>query len=117
MSTRPDTGNTSTDVEESSLTPVGSCLLHTASRTSKNDSCPSHMHTDAPKIHHLTRWPCSKTNMFLPFFFSDKVEKLEVILGRTFRKQNSSSEQIFKVEKYWIHDKFDNETFDNDIGE
>ncbi|XP_019120008.1 tissue-type plasminogen activator isoform X4 [Larimichthys crocea] len=45
----------------------------------------------------------------------DKVEKLEVILGRTFRKQNSSSEQIFKVEKYWIHEKFDNETFDNDI--
>ncbi|XP_073322346.1 tissue-type plasminogen activator isoform X1 [Pagrus major] len=44
-----------------------------------------------------------------------KVEKLEVILGRTFRKQNSSSEQIFKVEKYWIHEKFDNETFDNDI--
>uniref|UniRef100_A0A4W6FFX9 Plasminogen activator, tissue n=1 Tax=Lates calcarifer TaxID=8187 RepID=A0A4W6FFX9_LATCA len=40
---------------------------------------------------------------------------LEVILGRTFRKQNSSSEQIFKVEKYWIHEKFDNETFDNDI--
>ncbi|XP_030274077.1 tissue-type plasminogen activator isoform X1 [Sparus aurata] len=44
-----------------------------------------------------------------------KVEKLEVILGRTFRKQNSSSEQIFKVEKYWIHEKFNNETFDNDI--
>ncbi|XP_041793227.1 tissue-type plasminogen activator isoform X3 [Chelmon rostratus] len=46
---------------------------------------------------------------------NDKVEKLEVILGRTFRKQNSTSEQIFKVEKYWIHEKFDNETFDNDI--
>ncbi|XP_056275911.1 tissue-type plasminogen activator isoform X1 [Pseudoliparis swirei] len=44
-----------------------------------------------------------------------KAEKLEVILGRTFRKQNSSSEQIFKVEKYWNHEKFDNETFDNDI--
>ncbi|TDH13028.1 hypothetical protein EPR50_G00052910 [Perca flavescens] len=46
---------------------------------------------------------------------NDKAEKLEVILGRTFRKQNSTSEQIFKVEKYWIHEKFDNETFDNDI--
>ncbi|KAL3062665.1 hypothetical protein OYC64_002463 [Pagothenia borchgrevinki] len=46
---------------------------------------------------------------------NDKAEKLEVILGRTFRKQNSSSEQIFKVEKYWNHEKFDNETFDNDI--
>uniref|UniRef100_A0A3B4AGD5 Plasminogen activator n=1 Tax=Periophthalmus magnuspinnatus TaxID=409849 RepID=A0A3B4AGD5_9GOBI len=44
-----------------------------------------------------------------------KAEKLEVILGRTYRKQNSSSEQIFKVEKYWIHEQFDNETFDNDI--
>lgn len=42
---------------------------------------------------------------------------MEVVLGRTFRKQNSSSEQIFKVEKYWIHEKFDNESFDNDIGE
>ncbi|XP_034546995.1 tissue-type plasminogen activator isoform X1 [Notolabrus celidotus] len=46
---------------------------------------------------------------------SVKAEKLEVILGRTFRKQNSSGEQIFKVEKYWIHEQFDHETFDNDI--
>ncbi|XP_054467177.1 tissue-type plasminogen activator isoform X2 [Anoplopoma fimbria] len=46
---------------------------------------------------------------------NDKAEKLEVILGRTFRKQNSSSEQIFQVEKYWNHEKFNNETFDNDI--
>lgn len=45
----------------------------------------------------------------------DKAEKLEVILGRTFRKQNSSSEQIFNVEKYWIHEKFNSETYDNDI--
>ncbi|XP_035022674.2 tissue-type plasminogen activator isoform X3 [Hippoglossus stenolepis] len=45
----------------------------------------------------------------------DKAEKLQVILGRTFRKQNSSSEQIFEVEKYWSHEKFDNESFDNDI--
>ncbi|KAG7489418.1 tissue-type plasminogen activator isoform X1 [Solea senegalensis] len=46
---------------------------------------------------------------------SDKAEKLEVILGRTFRKQNSSSEQIFKVSKYWSHENFDSESFDNDI--
>lgn len=60
----------------------------------------------------------AQQNKHIPsIFFSDKVEKLEVILGRTFRKQNSSGEQIFKVEKYWIHEKFDNETFDNDIGE
>lgn len=56
------------------------------------------------------------TNVF-PVFSSETAEKLEVILGRTFRKQNSSSEQIFKVEKYWIHEKFDPESFDNDIGE
>uniref|UniRef100_A0A3Q1AH37 Plasminogen activator n=1 Tax=Amphiprion ocellaris TaxID=80972 RepID=A0A3Q1AH37_AMPOC len=49
------------------------------------------------------------------FTDSDKAKDMEVILGRTFRKQNSSSEQIFKVEKFWIHEKFDNETFDNDI--
>lgn len=41
---------------------------------------------------------------------------MEVILGRTFRKQNSSSEQIFKVEKVWSHEEFDSETYDNDIG-
>ncbi|XP_056889943.1 tissue-type plasminogen activator isoform X2 [Takifugu flavidus] len=46
---------------------------------------------------------------------NEKVENLEVILGRTFRKMNSSSEQIFGVEKYWIHKKFESETFDNDI--
>lgn len=40
-----------------------------------------------------------------------------MILGRTFRKINSSGEQIFGVEKYWIHKKFETETFDNDIGE
>ncbi|XP_041856438.1 tissue-type plasminogen activator isoform X2 [Melanotaenia boesemani] len=49
------------------------------------------------------------------FEVNDKSERLQVILGRTFRKQNSSSEQILKVEKFWIHEKFDNETFDNDI--
>lgn len=55
---------------------------------------------------------------FFSLFPSDlaKVEKLEVILGRTFRKQNSSSEQIFKVEKVWSHENFDSETYDNDIG-
>ena len=41
-----------------------------------------------------------------------------MVLGRTFRKQNSSSEQIFEVEKYWIHENYvkDNENFDHDIG-
>uniref|UniRef100_A0A7N8XMP9 Plasminogen activator n=1 Tax=Mastacembelus armatus TaxID=205130 RepID=A0A7N8XMP9_9TELE len=49
------------------------------------------------------------------FDSSDKAEKLQVIMGRTFRKENSSSEQIFNVEKYWIHEKYDNEIYDNDI--
>ncbi|KTF82316.1 hypothetical protein cypCar_00020839, partial [Cyprinus carpio] len=40
---------------------------------------------------------------------------LQVVLGRTFRLQNSSSEQIFDVEKYWIHEQYDDETYDNDI--
>lgn len=57
-----------------------------------------------------------QTHSFFFYLFRDKVEKLEVILGRTFRKINSSSEQIFGVEKYWIHEKFNTETFDNDIG-
>uniref|UniRef100_A0A672QTZ4 Plasminogen activator, tissue type n=1 Tax=Sinocyclocheilus grahami TaxID=75366 RepID=A0A672QTZ4_SINGR len=41
--------------------------------------------------------------------------RLRVVLGRTFRLQNSSSEQIFDVEKYWIHEQYDDETYDNDI--
>ncbi|KAM4616005.1 tissue-type plasminogen activator [Polymixia lowei] len=41
--------------------------------------------------------------------------ELQVVLGRTFRKQNSTSEQIFEVENFWVHKKFNAETFDNDI--
>ncbi|KAM6965463.1 tissue-type plasminogen activator [Aplochiton taeniatus] len=44
-----------------------------------------------------------------------KSERLQVVLGRTFRKENSTTEQIFEVEQYWNHDKFDSDTFDNDI--
>ncbi|MFT7805054.1 tissue-type plasminogen activator [Arapaima gigas] len=40
---------------------------------------------------------------------------LKVTLGRTYRLQNSSSEQIFEVEQYWVHEQYDNSTFDNDI--
>ena len=47
---------------------------------------------------------------------SFKPSELQAVLGRTFRKQNSSSEQIFKIEKFWVHQDFDKETFDNDIG-
>lgn len=101
--------NTFTYVEESSLIPAGSCLLHTASRKGRNDS-----HTSLTR--HLNSFLHSILT-YLMSFFRQKAEALEVILGRTFRKQNSSGEQIFKVEKYWIHEKFDKETFDNDIGE
>ncbi|KAJ8005740.1 hypothetical protein DPEC_G00121040 [Dallia pectoralis] len=49
--------------------------------------------------------------------FQERVtpERLQVVLGRTFRKNSSSSEQIFEVEKYWIHEKYDDDNFDNDI--
>jgi hypothetical protein len=40
-----------------------------------------------------------------------------VVLGRTFRKNSSGSEQIFEVEKYWSHEKYNETNFDNDIGE
>ncbi|XP_060737276.1 salivary plasminogen activator beta isoform X2 [Tachysurus vachellii] len=40
---------------------------------------------------------------------------MHVILGRTFRLQNSSSEQIFDVEMYWIHEQYNDVNYDNDI--
>ncbi|CAL8249164.1 unnamed protein product [Merluccius merluccius] len=45
----------------------------------------------------------------------NKESDLQAVLGRTFRKQSSNSEQIFQIEKYWIHQDFDKETLDNDI--
>nr|XP_046203037.1 tissue-type plasminogen activator-like isoform X2 [Oncorhynchus gorbuscha] len=44
-----------------------------------------------------------------------KPERLQVVLGRTFRKNSSGSEQIFEVEKYWSHEKYNETNFDNDI--
>ncbi|KAK6468528.1 tissue-type plasminogen activator [Huso huso] len=40
---------------------------------------------------------------------------LKVVMGRTYRLQNSTNEQIFRVEKYFVHEQYDEETFDNDI--
>ncbi|XP_067084237.1 tissue-type plasminogen activator [Osmerus mordax] len=59
-------------------------------------------------------WVLSAAHCFDERF---KAENLQVVLGRTFRKQNSSSEQIFEVEKYWIHENYvsENENFDHDI--
>lgn len=38
------------------------------------------------------------------------------MLGRTYRKDPEENEQQFEVEKYIMHENFDPETFDNDIG-
>lgn len=106
----PDARCTSTDVEESSSTPAGSSPLLTALRRSR-------WRLGRTDNYYLKALPSSHKLSCVCDFLRDKAEKLEVILGRTFRKENSSSEQIFKVEKYWMHEKFDNESFDNDIGE
>ncbi|MGH0187702.1 UNVERIFIED_CONTAM: hypothetical protein FKN15_025821 [Acipenser sinensis] len=42
---------------------------------------------------------------------------LKVVMGRTYRLQSSTNEQIFRVEKYFVHEQYDEETFDNDIGQ
>lgn len=39
-----------------------------------------------------------------------------MVLGRTYREVPGEEEQIFEVEKYIIHKKFDADTYDNDIG-
>ncbi|XP_051950947.1 tissue-type plasminogen activator-like isoform X2 [Xyrauchen texanus] len=57
-------------------------------------------------------WILSAAHCFQEGFGEDR---LRVILGRTFRLQNSSSEQIFDVEKYWTHEQYDDDTYDNDI--
>ncbi|TRY96768.1 hypothetical protein DNTS_014492 [Danionella cerebrum] len=57
-------------------------------------------------------WMLSAAHCFQERF---EEKRLRVVLGRTFRLQNSSSEQIFDVERYWIHERYDDETYDNDI--
>ncbi|XP_014026292.2 tissue-type plasminogen activator isoform X2 [Salmo salar] len=57
-------------------------------------------------------WVLSAAHCFDDGF---KPERLQVVLGRTFRKNSSSSEQIFEVEKYWSHEKYNKTNFDNDI--
>uniref|UniRef100_A0A667YPZ8 Plasminogen activator n=1 Tax=Myripristis murdjan TaxID=586833 RepID=A0A667YPZ8_9TELE len=60
-------------------------------------------------------WVLSAAHLKMNMFPIYSIPTILPFLGRTFRKQNSTSEQIFNVEKYWIHEKFDNETYDNDI--
>ncbi|XP_076859522.1 tissue-type plasminogen activator isoform X2 [Brachyhypopomus gauderio] len=57
-------------------------------------------------------WVLSAAHCFNEQFTASR---LSVVLGRTFRLQNSSGEQIFDVENYWIHEKYIHEDFDNDI--
>uniref|UniRef100_A0A8C9S3E0 Plasminogen activator n=1 Tax=Scleropages formosus TaxID=113540 RepID=A0A8C9S3E0_SCLFO len=57
-------------------------------------------------------WVLSAAHCFQERF---SARDLQVTLGRTFRLQNSSSEQIFDVEHYWVHEQYDDETYDNDI--
>lgn len=39
-----------------------------------------------------------------------------MVLGRTYRVIPGEEEQTFEVEKYIIHEEFDDDTYDNDIG-
>ncbi|XP_030214887.1 tissue-type plasminogen activator isoform X2 [Gadus morhua] len=57
-------------------------------------------------------WVLSAAHCFEEGF---QPSQLQAVLGRTFRKQNSSSEQLFEIEKFWVHQDFDKETYDNDI--
>uniref|UniRef100_A0AAR2JSK7 T-plasminogen activator n=1 Tax=Pygocentrus nattereri TaxID=42514 RepID=A0AAR2JSK7_PYGNA len=57
-------------------------------------------------------WVLSAAHCFHEGFTADR---LRVTLGRTFRQKNSSSEQIFDVENYWLHEQYNEETYDNDI--
>uniref|UniRef100_V9KK65 Plasminogen activator n=1 Tax=Callorhinchus milii TaxID=7868 RepID=V9KK65_CALMI len=49
------------------------------------------------------------------FYERFAVERLKVIMGRTFRAETSPNEQILHVEKYFIHEDFVDRTKDNDI--
>ncbi|XP_017323516.2 tissue-type plasminogen activator isoform X7 [Ictalurus punctatus] len=57
-------------------------------------------------------WVLSAAHCFQEGFAENR---LHVILGRTFRLQNSSSEQTFDVETYWIHEQYNDANYDNDI--
>ncbi|XP_056137817.1 salivary plasminogen activator gamma isoform X2 [Lampris incognitus] len=61
-------------------------------------------------------WVLSAAHCFEEWFSTQSdIAQLQVVLGRTFRKKNSTTEQVFNIEKLLIHEKFDEKTFDNDI--
>ena len=39
-----------------------------------------------------------------------------MVLGRTYRVVPGEEEQTFEIEKYIVHEEFDDDTYDNDIG-
>ncbi|XP_029459570.1 tissue-type plasminogen activator [Rhinatrema bivittatum] len=57
-------------------------------------------------------WVLSAAHCFQERF---DVNRLTVVLGRTYRARPSENEQQFRVEKYFLHKDFDSETFNNDI--
>ncbi|XP_037382051.1 tissue-type plasminogen activator [Talpa occidentalis] len=57
-------------------------------------------------------WVLSAAHCFQERYLS---QNLKVILGRTYRLIPGEEEQKFEVEKYIIHNKFDDDTYDNDI--
>lgn len=49
-------------------------------------------------------------------FFSFSANQLKIVLGRTSRATPEENEQNFQVKSYTVHQRFDSENFDNDIG-
>uniref|UniRef100_UPI00398EFC69 tissue-type plasminogen activator isoform X3 n=1 Tax=Pristiophorus japonicus TaxID=55135 RepID=UPI00398EFC69 len=49
------------------------------------------------------------------FYDKFKPQDIKVIMGRTFRKEASINDQSLEVEKYFIHEAFDEDTYDHDI--
>ncbi|KAM6220481.1 tissue-type plasminogen activator [Rhynchocyon petersi] len=57
-------------------------------------------------------WVLSAAHCFLERYSSTR---LTVVLGRTYRLIPGEEEQKFEVEQYIVHEKFDDETYNNDI--
>uniref|UniRef100_A0A8C5WQT7 Plasminogen activator n=1 Tax=Laticauda laticaudata TaxID=8630 RepID=A0A8C5WQT7_LATLA len=58
-------------------------------------------------------WILSAAHCFPKRSFDPR--RLKVVLGRTFRVKSSATEQIFQVERYITHEKYNPRTLDNDI--
>lgn len=49
-------------------------------------------------------------------FFSFSTNQLKIVLGRTSRATPEENEQKFQVKSYTVHQRFNSENFNNDIG-